>query len=177
MILHNRKTFFIILTLIVLIITFFSNQKSSSDLLTGINNADTAWMIVASALVLLMTPGLAFFYGGMVSKKNVISTMLQSFIALGVISLVWVLFGFSLAFGDSINGWGIIGNPTQFAILDNLDSHNSNIPYLLFALFQLKFAIITPAIITGSFAERIRFRSYLLFMIFFVFLYTLLLHI
>lgn len=177
MLLHNRKTFFIILTLIVLIITFFSNQGSSSDLLIDINNADTAWMIVASALVLLMTPGLAFFYGGMVSKKNVISTMLQSFIALGVISLVWVLFGFSLAFGSSVNGWGIIGDPTQFAILNNLDSYNSNIPYLLFALFQLKFAIITPAIITGSFAERIRFRSYLLFMIFFcVLIYTPLAH-
>ncbi len=177
MLLHNRKTFFIILTLIVLIITFFSNQGSSSDLLIDINNADTAWMIVASALVLLMTPGLAFFYGGMVSKKNVISTMLQSFIALGVISLVWVLFGFSLAFGSSINGWGIVGDPTQFAILNNLDSYNSNIPYLLFALFQLKFAIITPAIITGSFAERIRFRSYLLFMIFFcVLIYTPLAH-
>ena len=177
MLLHNRKTFFIILTLIVLIITFFSNQGSNSDLLIDINNADTAWMIVASALVLLMTPGLAFFYGGMVSKKNVISTMLQSFIALGVISLVWVLFGFSLAFGSSINGWGIVGDPTQFAILNNLDSYNSNIPYLLFALFQLKFAIITPAIITGSFAERIRFRSYLLFMIFFcVLIYTPLAH-
>ena len=177
MLLHNRKTFFIILTLIVLFITFFSNQGSSSDLLIDINNADTAWMIVASALVLLMTPGLAFFYGGMVSKKNVISTMLQSFIALGVISLVWVLFGFSLAFGSSVNGWGIIGDPTQFAILNNLDSYNSNIPYLLFALFQLKFAIITPAIITGSFAERIRFRSYLLFMIFFcVLIYTPLAH-
>ena len=177
MLLHNRKTFFIILTLIVLIITFFSNQGSNSDLLIDINNADTAWMIVASALVLLMTPGLAFFYGGMVSKKNVISTMLQSFIALGVISLVWVLFGFSLAFGNSINGWGIVGDPTQFAILNNLDSYNSNIPYLLFALFQLKFAIITPAIITGSFAERIRFRSYLLFMIFFcVLIYTPLAH-
>ena len=177
MLLHNRKTFFIILTLIVLIITFFSNQGSNSELLIDINNADTAWMIVASALVLLMTPGLAFFYGGMVSKKNVISTMLQSFIALGVISLVWVLFGFSLAFGNSINGWGIVGDPTQFAILNNLDSYNSNIPYLLFALFQLKFAIITPAIITGSFAERIRFRSYLLFMIFFcVLIYTPLAH-
>ena len=103
--------------------------------------------------------------------------MLQSFIALGVISLVWVLFGFSLAFGNSINGWGIVGDPTQFAILNNLDSYNSNIPYLLFALFQLKFAIITPAIITGSFAERIRFRSYLLFMIFFcVLIYTPLAH-
>ena len=93
--------------------------------------------------------------------------MLQSFIALGVISLLWVLFGFSLAFGDTINGWGVIGNPFQYAFLNNLDVNNSNIPYLLFALFQLKFAIITPAIITGSFAERIRFRSYLLFMILF----------
>ena len=177
MLFHNRKTFFIILSLVVLIVTFFSNQQSNSEQLGDINHADTAWMIVASALVLLMTPGLAFFYGGMVSKKNVISTMLQSFIALGVISLVWVLFGFSLAFGDSINGWGIIGNPSQFAILNNLDAYNSNIPYLLFALFQLKFAIITPAIITGSFAERIRFRSYLLFMILFsIFIYTPLAH-
>ncbi|MGC6490295.1 MAG: ammonium transporter [Flavobacteriales bacterium] len=177
MLFHNRKTFFIILTLIVLIVLFFSNPQSVSEQFVGINHADTAWMIVASALVLLMTPGLAFFYGGMVSKKNVISTMLQSFIALGVISLVWVLFGFSLAFGDSINGWGIIGNPLQFAFLNNLDSNNSNIPYLLFALFQLKFAIITPAIITGSFAERIRFRSYLLFMILFcIFIYTPLAH-
>jgi len=177
MLFHNRKTFFIILSLVVLIVTFISNQQSNSEQLGDINHADTAWMIVASALVLLMTPGLAFFYGGMVSKKNVISTMLQSFIALGVISLVWVLFGFSLAFGDSVNGWGIIGNPSQFAILANLDAYNSNIPYLLFALFQLKFAIITPAIITGSFAERIRFRSYLLFMILFsIFIYTPLAH-
>ena len=177
MLFHNRKTFFIILSLVVLIVTFFSNQQSNSEQLGDINHADTAWMIVASALVLLMTPGLAFFYGGMVSKKNVISTMLQSFIALGVISLVWVLFGFSLAFGDSVNGWGIIGNPSQFAILNNLDAYNSNIPYLLFALFQLKFAIITPAIITGSFAERIRFRSYLLFMILFsIFIYAPLAH-
>ena len=98
MLFHNRKTFFIILSLVVLIVTFFSNQQSNSEQLGDINHADTAWMIVASALVLLMTPGLAFFYGGMVSKKNVISTMLQSFIALGVISLVWVLFGFSFLF-------------------------------------------------------------------------------
>ena len=167
MIFHNRKTFFIFLSLIVCFVLFFSNSQTSPIQTHEFNNADTAWMIVASALVLLMTPGLAFFYGGMVSKKNVISTMLQSFIALGIISLVWVLFGFSLAFGETINGWGIIGNPFQYAFLNNLNSKNSNIPYLLFALFQLKFAIITPAIITGSFAERIRFRSYLLFMILF----------
>ena len=177
MIFHNRKTFFILLSLTILIVLFFSNPQSNSTQLVSINHADTAWMIVASALVLLMTPGLAFFYGGMVSKKNVISTMLQSFIALGVISLVWVLFGFSLAFGNTINGWGIIGDPFQYAFLNNLDSNNSNIPFLLFALFQLKFAIITPAIITGSFAERIRFRSYLLFMILFcVVIYTPMAH-
>ena len=177
MIFHNRKTFFIVLSAIVFIVLFFSNPQSMSMQSVDINHADTAWMIVASALVLLMTPGLAFFYGGMVSKKNVISTMLQSFIALGVISLLWVLFGFSLAFGDTFNGWGIIGNPFQYAFLNNLDANNSNIPYLLFALFQLKFAIITPAIITGSFAERIRFRSYLLFMILFcILIYTPLAH-
>ena len=174
---HNRRTFFIILSLVMLVLLFFSNHQTSPTQLVDINSADTAWMIVASALVLLMTPGLAFFYGGMVNKKNVISTMLQSFIALGIISLIWVLFGFSLAFGDSVNGWGIIGNPLQHLCLDNLDSKNSNIPYLLFALFQLKFAIITPAIITGSFAERIRFRSYLLFMILFcIFIYSPIAH-
>ena len=103
--------------------------------------------------------------------------MLQSFIAWGVISLHWVFFSFSLAFGDTVNSWGIFVNPFQYAFLNNLDSNNSNITYLLFALFQLKFAIITPAIITRSFAERIRFRSYLLFMILFcVLIYTPLAH-
>lgn len=135
-----------------------------------INPGDTSWMVVASAFVLLMTPGLAFFYGGMVDKKNVISTMLQSFVALGVISVLWVTVGFSLSFGDSIGG--IIGNPmTHFAFngvgLAPNGKFASTIPFLLFALFQLKFAIITPALITGSFAGRIRFRSYILFMVLF----------
>jgi Amt family ammonium transporter len=124
-------------------------------------------MIVATAFVLFMTPGLSFFYGGMVGYKNVISTMLQSFIALGVISLLWYLVGFSLAFGDSIGGF--IGNPTTFFAFHNVGlSPNPSLaptfPFLLFALFQLKFAIITPALITGSFAERVKFTSYLIFM-------------
>ena len=135
-----------------------------------IDSGDTAWMIVASAFVLLMTPGLAFFYGGMVNVKNIISTMLQSFVALGVISVVWVFVGFSLAFGDSF--YGIIGDPNTYMNFDNvtLSPHpefGSSIP---FALFQLKFAIITPALISGSFAERIRFRSYILFMLLFTLL-------
>ena len=174
--LHNRQIFFLVLIALVLSSLFFSQYSviSHSHLL---DKADTAWMIVASALVLLMTPGLAFFYGGMVNKKNVISTMLQSFISLGVISLVWIFFGFSISFGDSINSLGIIGDPFQYLFLNNIGENDSNIPYLLFAIFQLKFAIITPAIITGSFAERIRFRSYLLFMILFtIFIYCPLAH-
>ena len=174
--LHNRQIFFLVLIALVLSSLFFSqfSVTLNSHLL---DKADTAWMIVASALVLLMTPGLAFFYGGMVNKKNVISTMLQSFISLGVISLVWIFFGFSISFGDSINDLGIIGDPFQYLFLNNIGQNDSNIPYLLFAIFQLKFAIITPAIITGSFAERIRFRSYLLFMVLFtIFIYCPLAH-
>ncbi len=135
-----------------------------------INPADVAWMLTASALVLLMTPGLAFFYGGMVRFKNVVSTMLQSFIALGVISILWVLVGFSLAFGDSIGG--VIGNPMTFFMFKNVGlatnaALSPTIPLALFALFQLKFAIITPALITGGFAERIRFSAFLLFIVLF----------
>jgi Amt family ammonium transporter len=127
-------------------------------------------MVVASAFVLLMTPGLAFFYGGMVDKKHIISTMLQSFVALGVISVLWVLVGFSLCFGDSLGG--IVGDPRTFLAFRNVGlSPNADfagtVPFLLFALFQLKFAIITPALITGSMAGRVRFRAYILFMVLF----------
>jgi len=151
--------------------------------------ADVAWILSASGLVLLMTPGLSFFYGGMVGKKNMISTMLQSFIALGVMSILWVVVGFSLSFGESwltvtIDGqqYGIIGNPLSFPFFNNVGilPHSkmaSTIPFILFALFQMKFAVITPAIITGSFAERVRFISYLLFIIIFsLFIYTPLCH-
>ena len=130
-----------------------------------------AWMLSASGLVLIMTPGLSFFYGGMVRPKNVISTMLQSFVALGVISILWYVVGFSLAFGESLGG--IIGNPMTFFMFDNVGTaphdvlgHSIGgvaIPFILFAAFQMKFAIITPALITGSFAERVRFWSYLVF--------------
>ncbi|MDB5236415.1 MAG: ammonia channel protein [Hymenobacter sp.] len=129
--------------------------------------ADLAWMLTASGLVLFMVPGLAFFYGGMVSKRSVISTMLQSFIALGVISVLWYVVGFSLAFGDSLGG--IIGNPMTFLLFNNVGTAPHprlapNLPLVLYAAFQLKFAIITPALISGAFAERIRFWGYLLFM-------------
>ena len=131
-----------------------------------ISAGDTAWMLTATALVLLMTPGLSFFYGGMVDRRNVISTMLQSFIAMGLVSVLWVTVGFSLAFGDSLGG--IIGDPRTFLFFRNVGEapHSAlspTIPLALFALFQLKFAIITPALITGAFAGRVRFSSYMLF--------------
>jgi ammonium transporter, Amt family len=144
------------------------------------DKADIAWMLTASGLVLLMTPGLSFFYGGMVSKKNIISTMLQSFISLGVVTLLYVIVGFSLCFGDSY--YGIIGNPFQYFFFRNVglninESLAPTIPILLFAIFQLKFAIITPALITGSFAERVKFNAYLIFItLFSLFIYCPLAH-
>ena len=128
--------------------------------------ADIAWLIVATALVFLMTPGLAFFYGGMVHRKNVISTMIKSVVAAGVVSILWVVVGFSLCFGDSIGGF--IGNPTTFMFFKGVTSGAPwslapTIPLTLFALFQLMFAIITPGLVVGAVAERIRFTSYILF--------------
>lgn len=127
-----------------------------------------------------MTPGLALFYGGMVRKKNLLSAMLQSFIAMSVISLLWVLVGFSLSFGDSLGGF--IGNPFTYIGFRNVGLYPnvafaSTIPFALFALFQMKFAIIAPALITGAFAERISFKSYLIFLIFFsIFIYASVAH-
>jgi ammonium transporter, Amt family len=145
--------------------SFFPMSTGSADT-SNINSGDMAWMLTASGLVLLMTPGLSFFYGGMVQPKNIISTMLQSFIALGVISVLWYVVGFSLAFGDSYKG--IIGNPLTFMFFRGVgvSTHpalSPTIPLLLFAAFQLKFAVIAPALITGAFAERVRFSAYLLF--------------
>ncbi|MGB8191109.1 MAG: ammonium transporter [Chitinophagaceae bacterium] len=130
------------------------------------STADIAWMIVATAFVFLMTPGLAFFYGGMVHRKNVISTMIKSVVAAGVISILWVAVGYSLAFGESING--IIGNPLTHLFFKDVSSGAPwslapTIPLTLFAMFQLMFAIITPGLVVGAVAERIRFTSYILF--------------
>ena len=144
-----------------------------------ISAADVAWLITATIFVLMMTPGLSFFYGGMVGAKNVISTMLQSFIAMGLISVLWVVVGFSLCFGDDIGG--VIGNPLTFLMFQNVGAEvyttpagnilgGATIPLVLFALFQMKFAIITPSLITGSFAERVRFSAYMFFMMFFFFI-------
>lgn len=168
-----------ILTGVCLLALFY--QPAAPDPSTGaINSGDVAWMLTSTALVLFMTPGLSFFYGGLVGSKNVISTMLQSFVSMGIISILWVVVGFSLAFGDSIGG--VVGNPMTFFMLNKVGGATSaalspTIPLALFCLFQLKFAIITPALITGSFAERVRFSSYCLFItLFSLFIYCPLAH-
>ncbi|HYG38842.1 MAG TPA: ammonium transporter [Cytophagales bacterium] len=170
--------FVVLIILSILAVTYSS--VPGPIITDGLVTGDIAWMLTASALVLIMTPGLALFYGGMVSPKNVISTMLQSFICMGVISVLWIVVGFSLAFGDSVGG--LIGNPATFFMFNNvLDGKPwalaPTIPLLLFAFFQLKFAVITPALITGSFSERIRFTSYILFAcLFSMFIYAPLAH-
>ena len=143
------------------------------------NSADVCWVLICSALVLIMTPGLSLFYGGMVQKKNVISTMFQSFISMALMTLLWVVVGFSLSFGESFHG--VIGNPVSFFMLEDMSGKTwslaPTIPLMLFAFFQLKFAIITPALITGAFAERIKFKSYLIFItLFSLFIYCPLAH-
>ena len=130
------------------------------------NAADIAWILVATALVFLMTPGLAFFYGGMVHRKNVISTMIKSVVAAGVVSILWVFVGYSLCFGDTIGGF--IGNPSTHLFFKGINSGSPwslapTIPLALFALFQLMFAIITPGLVVGAVAERIRFTAYIVF--------------
>lgn len=159
-----------ILLVAVAIIAMFTPLVADFDGSKVYNYADITWMLISAALVLLMTPGLSFFYGGMVAKKNVISTMLQSFIATGLISVLWVVVGFSLAFGNSYGGF--IGNPMDFLFFKGINgqapwSLAPTIPLLLFALFQMKFAIITPALVVGATAERVRFTSYVLFMVLF----------
>jgi Amt family ammonium transporter len=134
------------------------------------NAADIAWILVATALVFLMTPGLAFFYGGMVHRKNVISTMIKSVVAAGVVSIIWIVLGYSLAFGESVQG--VIGNPATHLFFQGVSSGEPwslapTIPKTLFSLFQLMFAIITPGLVVGAVAERIRFTSYILFTVLF----------
>ncbi|GAK36231.1 MAG: ammonium transporter [Bacteroides graminisolvens] len=178
-----KKRWIILMAILVVISVmglFAPEQPELWTVDSNVNNADVAWMITATIFVLMMTPGLSLFYGGMVRQKNVISTILQSFIAMGVISIIWVVFGFSLAFGDDIGSF--VGNPATFFMFDGVGAKTDpllapTIPLALFALFQMKFAIITPSLITGSFAERVRFSGYLVFMMLFcIFVYCPLAH-
>ncbi|MGH2624311.1 MAG: ammonium transporter, partial [Sphingobacterium sp.] len=159
---------FAILVLVALIAMWMPTIQDFDP--ANYDKADIAWILVCTALVFLMTPGLAFFYGGMVNRKNILSTMIKSVVAAGVVGVLWIVVGFSLAFGDSIGG--IIGNPATFLFFQHVNSGAPwgaapTIPLLLFALFQLMFAIITPGLVVGAVAERIRFTAYILFIVLF----------
>src|SRR4026207_2171781 len=134
------------------------------------STSDIAWVLISTALVFLMTPGLAFFYGGMVHRKNVISTMIKSVVAAGVVGVLWIVVGFSLSFGDSIGG--LIGNPTTFAFFKGVKSHApwplaNTMPLTLFPFVQLMFSSITPGLVVSAVAEKIRFSSYVIFIVLF----------
>jgi Amt family ammonium transporter len=146
---------------------FFGGASAGKFEPTDINTGDTAWVIVAAALVMIMTPAVGFFYGGMVRSKNVVSVIKQSILILSLISIQWVLFGYTLAFGPDL--FGVIGNITWFGLkgvgyAPNKD-YAATIPHLAFMIFQAMFAIITPALIIGSFVERIRFRTLVVFVV------------
>ena len=131
------------------------------------NSGDTAWILASSALVLLMTPGLAFFYGGLVRRKNTTATIMHSLTCMGIAGVVWVLWGYSLAFSQDLGGLGLVGG-LDWLLLNGVSATESgpyadNIPHQAFAIFQGMFAIITPALITGAFAERMKFSAFFLF--------------
>jgi len=137
----KKPVIYLVLLLAISVLALFIPAVPGPIITEGINSGDTAWMLTASALVLLMTPGLAYFYGGMIDTKNIISTMLQSFIAMGVISVLWIVVGFSLAFGESMGGF--IGNPSTFFMFQHvLDgkpwSLAPTIPLAVFAFFSIE---------------------------------------
>jgi Amt family ammonium transporter len=175
-----KKVLPFIILIIVAISTFFVVEKPNFADETRYNQADISWIIVATALVFIMTPGLAFFYGGMVHRKNVLSTMIKSVVAAGVVGVLWIVVGYSLCFGESINGF--IGNPFTHLFFKDVASSEPwslapTIPRTLFAFFQLMFAVITPGLVVGAVAERIRFTSYILFTVLFsIFVYAPLAH-
>lgn len=136
----------------------------AEDVAPKVDTGNTAWLLLSAALVMLMTPGLAFFYGGMVHRKNVVSTLLQNYVALAIVGIAWVVVGYSLVFTE---GSGFIGGAAN-AMLKGLETtfyNDTGIPNLAFVAFQMMFAIITPALITGAFAERVNFKAWLLIML------------
>jgi Amt family ammonium transporter len=139
--------------------------SAAPDATPAVNTGDTAWLLFSAALVMLMTPGLALFYGGMVRRKNILGTIMQSFIIIGLISVEWILVGYSFAFGP--DRWGIIGDLSWFALsgvgLTPFKEYAATVPHQAFMIYQMMFAVITPALITGAFAERFKFSTFLVF--------------
>ncbi len=179
----QKLTPFILLVIVAVLALFVPQLPNYQGDASTYSQADIAWILVATALVFIMTPGLAFFYGGMVHRKNIISTMIKSIVSAGIVTVIWVTYGYSLSFGESINGF--IGNPMTHLFFNGVANGAPalqggaalTIPLLLFAMFQLMFAIITPGLVVGAVAERIKFTSYILFIVLFItFIYAPLAH-
>lgn len=161
------KIFRLILLLLILTAGISSVFAANTVVANTIDKGDTAWLLISTALVMLMTPGLALFYGGMVRRKNVLGTIMQSFIALGVVSIQWVLIGYSLAFGPDVGHF--IGSLSWVGLhsvgLTPDPDYAATVPHQAFMMFQMMFAVITPALISGAFAERFKFKTYLMFVL------------
>jgi len=179
----QKVTPFLLLLVVAVLALFVPQLPNFQGDANTYSAADIAWILVATALVFIMTPGLAFFYGGMVHRKNIISTMIKSIVSAGIVTVIWVTYGYSLSFGESINGF--IGNPMTHLFFKGVTNGAPalqggaalTIPLLLFAMFQLMFAIITPGLVVGAVAERIKFTSYILFIVLFItFIYAPLAH-
>ncbi len=153
-----KKLLFILILPVISVTILYGSDGN------GIDSGDTAWMLTSTALVLLMIPGLAMFYGGLVRSKNVLGTIMHSFVAMGIISVLWVILGYSMCFGPNVLG-GLFGWDKGYFLLRGIDSTimEEGIPEYVFSMFQGKFAIITPALIAGAFAERISFKAYCFF--------------
>ena len=163
-----HSVFWIVLGIVVgYAATYFAGASAGGYDASAISAGDTAWMLASSALVMIMTPAVGFFYGGMVSSKNVVSVIKQSMIILALISVQWVVFGYSLAFGPDAGGSGIIGTLANFGLRGVGYAPDPNyaatVPALIFMAFQGMFAIITPALIIGAFVERIKFKTLVVF--------------
>jgi len=155
----KKNVFLVLILLFMLPVAAYAQEAATID------SGDTAWLLISTALVMLMTPGLALFYGGMVRRKNILATMMQSFIAMGVIGLQWILWGYSLSFGP--DRAGIIGGLEWIGLngvgLTPSSDYATTVPHQAFMIFQGMFAVITPALITGAFAERMKFSAFLIF--------------
>ena len=179
----QKLTPFLLLVVVAVLALFVPQLPNYQGDASTYSPADIAWILVATALVFIMTPGVAFFYGGMVHRKNIISTMIKSIVSAGIVTVIWVTYGYSLSFGETINGF--IGNPMTHLFFKGVANGAPalqggaalTIPLLLFAMFQLMFAIITPGLVVGAVAERIKFTSYILFIVLFItFIYAPLAH-
>jgi ammonium transporter, Amt family len=172
-----RKTGWTLLTTILCMVLSAPIAFAADDAAAKIDTGDTAWVLISAALVFLMTPGLAFFYGGMVKSKNVLSTIMQSFFIVALISVEWITIGYTMTFGTDINGF--IGNLDKIGLAGvglNVLA-NGTIPELAFVAFQCMFAVITPALITGAFAERMKFGAFVVFILLWaIFIYNPMAH-